>query len=110
MLFVLFAAFVLYMIGAAPISPSLKQIFRGIPDMADGEAPTQTSGGKMDLMNELKGCLNKALIHNDVTRGRFACGADSSQKPLCLDFSQSGLHSPSFHECARALDLHLAPR
>merc|ERR1712100_805985 len=77
--------------------------FRGLPNMADEEEPTQTSGGKMDLMDALKECLKKALIHDGVARGLHECAKalDKRQAHLCV--LAANCNEPAYTKLVEAL-------
>merc|ERR1711918_228141 len=71
--------------------------------MADEEETPQVSGGKMDLMDALKECLRKALIHDGVARGLHECAKalDRRQAHLCV--LASNCNEPAYTKLVEAL-------
>merc|ERR1711871_1789972 len=72
--------------------------------MADEEETVQAvSGGKMDLMDALKECLKKALIHDGVARGLHECAKalDKRQAHLCV--LASNCNEPAYSKLVEAL-------
>merc|ERR1712196_290283 len=71
---------------------------------ADEEDQVQAvSGGKMDLMDALKECLKKALIHDGVARGLHECAKalDKRQAHLCV--LASNCNEPAYSKLVEAL-------
>merc|ERR1711904_158495 len=77
--------------------------FRGLPNMADEEEPTQTSGGKMDLMDALKECLKKALIHDGVARGLHECAKALYRRTAHLCVLAANCNEPAYTKLVEAL-------